>query len=414
MLDDKRYAELAEIFAPYYDKQLSADFIGRHDKHSTLHRYYRPVLLDIDDEIFAVAVETLIRTERMSKARRLIELYEGYNGEAEMRMGIRNNAQIEKLKSEILEAREIINEYSVIDGKVSDANILYAKVKSYLDKYPDNSQIARLKVRMILDNPTNVSLTIAAQLVDELIEVLGEKSVAYGELLKYRQDIKVAEQHEQTTGAFGEAAGKSAGSKRGEIELSDEDIAEYKRIYDITNNGYIKLEIEDLLAAAGSPIEKDEEAEAQNTIVVRKSGVYSKKNSLYRIASDAFKKIASKDDRVKERAWEIASRTRDRVSLFEYYEDKLPELTALMDAIECKEAGELAESEKTGKWAELEAMMKPHEEAVLRNLEIGLGLSVHPELSRIQNNIFARRGEQDKVDKIESLIPDLHRKPIGR
>ena len=372
MLATHKYKELAELFAPYYEKQLSADFIGRHDKHSTLHRYYNPVLLDIDTEIFEVAVETLIRTERMSKAKRLIELYEGYNGEAEMHEGVRDNEKISALKAEILEARAIVNEYSL-----SRTDELYERVNEYLEKYPDNSQIARLKIRMLLEDPSldNDSYKLAARMIDGLIAVLGKESVVYGELLKYREDIK------------------ACGAK-----LSSEEIEEYRRIYDITNNGFIKLEIEDKLAEAGSPIEKDEEEEQQNTIVVRKSGVYSKKNSFYRIASGAFKKIASRDDRVKERAWEIACRTRDRVRLLELYENQLDELEALAEK---------------GKWDELEKLMKPHEEAVLRNLELGLGLCVHPTLSTIQNEILERRGEGETVAKIEALIPEQHRKPIG-
>lgn len=372
LMDKKEYAVLAGIFAPYYEKQLSADFIGRHDKHSTLHRYYNPVLLDIDTEVFELAVETLIRTERMSKAKRLIELYEGYNGEAEMHEGIRDNVRIEALKSEILEARVLINEYSL--ARTDD---LYERVNAYLEKYPDNSQIARLKIRMLLEDPSldNDSYNIATRMIDALIEVVGKESVVYGELLKYRQDIK------------------ACGAK-----LSADEIAEYERIYELTNNGFIKLEIEDILAESGSSIEKDEEEEQQNIIVVRKSGVYSKKNSFYRIAAGAFKKLASRDDRVKERAWEIACRTRDRVSLLELYEDRLDELEALAER---------------GEWDELEELMKPHEEAVLRNFELGLGLCVHPILSTIQNEILERRGEGEMVAKIEALIPDQHRKPIG-
>lgn len=371
LMDKKEYTILAGFFSAYYEKQLSADFIGRHDKHSTLHRYYHPVLLDIDDELFELAVETLIRTERMSKARRLIELYEGYNGEAEMRQGIRDNKKIEELKAEILEARALINEYSI--ARTAD---LYKRVNEYLEKYPNNSQIARLKVRMLVENTSleKNAAAIAGEIVDELIDVLGEEAIQYGELLKYREDIKLA------------------GAKPG-----NDDIEEYKRIYEITNNGFIKLEIEDKLAENGVFIEKDEEEESKSTIVVRKSGVYSKKNSLYRFASDAFKKIASRDDRAKDRAWEIASRTRDRVVLLEQYQEQIDELKSMYEA---------------GKWDELEERMKPHEEAVLRNLELGLGLCVHPALSVIQNEILIRRGERDKVDAIEALIPAQHRKPI--
>ena len=372
MMQERRYTELAEIFSDYYNKQLSADFIGRHDKHSTLRRFYNPVLLKLDDELFALAVETLIRTERMSKAKRLIDVYEGYSDEVKVQNGVRDNQSIKQLKQEIIEARALINEYSV--KRTQD---LYNRVCDYLKIYPENSQIKRLRIRMLIEDPSleNHAYNIAAGLISELMITLGDKSIAYGELLKYRQDIT------------------ACGAK-----LSAEEIAEYRRIYEISNNGYIKLEIEDLLAANGEFIEKDEEEESKNTIVVRSSNIHTDKKSLYGIARSIYRKIASKDDHAKELAWQIATRTKDRVVLLEEYEDRLKMLSEL---------------KADGRWDELEEIMKPHEEAVLRNLDAGLGLCVHPELSAIQNEIFTRRGENELVEKIESLIPEQHRKPIG-
>ena len=372
MMKERRYTELSAIFADYYDKQLSADFIGRHDKHSTLQRFYKPVLIPLDDDLFALAVETLMRSERMSKAKSLIDVYEGYSDQVEVREGSRDNAQIEKLKDEIVQARELINEYSV-----KRTQQLYDSVCEYLNSYPENSQIKRLKVRMLIEDPSleNHGYNVALTIISELMDTLGQQSIVYGELLKYQQDIR------------------ACGAK-----LSADEVEGYRRIYDITNNGYIKLEIEDLLAANGEYIEKDEEAESKNTVIVRSSNIQTKKQSLYGLAKSIYRKIASKDDRAKEQAWQIATRTKDRIELLEQYEERLDELKALRSE---------------DKWDELEEIMKPHEEAVLRNLAAGLGLCVHPELSEIQNEIFARRGESELVERIESLIPDQHRKAIG-
>lgn len=371
MMNERRYAELTDIFAEYYDKQLSADFIGRHDKHSTLHRFYKPVLMHLDDEIFALAVENLIRTERMSKAKRLIDVYEGYSDDVEVYQGIRDNETIGKLKAEMLEARELIHEYSI-----RRTPELYNRVCEYLESYPENSQIKRIRIRMLLEDPSleNHGYSIAGTIIGELMTTLGEESIAYGELLKYRQDMR------------------ACGAK-----LSAEEISGYRRIYEISNNGYIRLEIEKLLAANGEFIEKDE-TESENIIIVRSSNIHTEKKSLYGMAKNIYRKIASKDDHAKAAAWQIATRTRDRVVLLEHYENRLDELRSLR---------------ADGSWDELEEIMKPHEEAVLRNLEAGLGLCVHPELSAIQNEIFTRRGESALVERIESLIPPQHRKAIG-
>lgn len=371
MLENGKYNELAGIFAGYYNKQLSADFAGRHDKHSTLHRYYNPVRIKLSDELFEIAVEVLIRTERMSKAKRLIELYEGYNGEKEMKMGIRDNAKIESLKQEILEARELINQYSIRRTKA-----LYKKVCKYLETYTDNSQIARLRVRMLIENPEleEDGLTIASQIIDQLDD--RSLSIISGELEKYRQDIKT----------YGK-------------ELGAEDVEEYKRIYDATGNGFIKLEIEKLLEKNGSKIEKEEEIETESVIVTRKATDYSSKFSFYRMAKNIFIKMAAEDDQVKENAWNIAHRTRDRIVLLEKYESQIDELLKL---------------EHAGRWDELKKIMKAHEEAVLRNYENGLGLYVHPDLHKIQNELFIKSGRAELAEKINSIIPVQHRVPIGR
>ncbi len=372
LLDEHSYEVLNSIFSAYYDKQLSADFIGRHDKHSTLHRFYNPVLIDIDSDLFEIAVENLIRTEHMSKAKRLIDVYEGYSDDVEVNSGVRDNSRIEKLKSEILEARALINEYSI-----SRSDDLYKKLNAYLEEYPDNSQIERLKIRMLIDSPAleDNGLDVAGNLLDKLENELGENSIAYAELRKYRLDIR----------SYGKV-------------LDENDIAEYLEIYEATQNGMIKLEIREKLSACGiEPASPEDQSEA--VVVERKACNYASKHSFYGIARNIYRNIAGKDDRIKERAWEIALRTRDRVRLLELYEEQLDELEKLRTA---------------GKWDELEQKMLPHEEAVMRNLEIGLGLCVHPDLNSIQKDLFIRRGEADKADKLESLIPYQHRCPIGQ
>jgi DNA invertase Pin-like site-specific DNA recombinase len=64
------------------------------------------------------------------------------------------------------------------------------------------------------------------------------------------------------------------------------------------------------------------------------------------------------------------------------------------------------------KYEELEKELAPHEEAVMRQLSRGLGLMVHPDLLELQLEVFARRGEKELIEKIQSLIPEGHKRPI--
>ena len=72
-----RHGIKSVCFEDYFRLQLSPEFAGRRDKHSPLRRYSYPVLVPIGEELTEAAVEILMRTERMSKAKRLIDIYTG-------------------------------------------------------------------------------------------------------------------------------------------------------------------------------------------------------------------------------------------------------------------------------------------------------------------------------------------------
>jgi len=366
MLADGKYNELAEIFRDYYDVQLSAEMIGRKDKHSKLRMYLFPQLVALDAEVFAIALETLVRTERMSKARRLIDVYE----QCHEKIGMNCDAAVDAIREEIDEARELINRYSLAEA--GDRNLMDA-LDAYIEKYPRSSQIKRLKLRMLLEieNSAEEDAVEAKRLLLELKNMLGDKHSAYGELLKYHADID-----------------------RLESGLDETVIEKYLEAYKLTENGFIRLEIEDLLGREKCCLVGDEEEPALAAAPV----AAKESKGLYGIAKNIYRKIAGKDDNLKARAWEIVCRTRDRVVLLEKYEPMLEELEAL---------------EKAGKWQELGEVMADHEAAVLRNLGLELGLAVHPTLTRIQNELFEKSGRAETAERVERLIPEQHRKPIG-
>ncbi|MBQ0017906.1 MAG: LicD family protein [Clostridiales bacterium] len=365
MLRANRFDELSEVFKEYLDAQLSAGFIGRKDKHSKLRMYLFPQLIPVDDELLEIALELLVRTEKMSMARRLIDVYEQRCAET----GTIYRDGIKAIRQEIDEARALVDDYSLSEG---DKHELLVSIEEYLSKYPKNSQIRRLKIRVLLESADDDGEALAEvrRLTAELAGELGENHPAQGELLKYLAD-----------------------ADRIEHGLNDEIRENYLAAYKLTDNGYIRLETEELLGAVIQIEESEEETATAEPVKPVKS------KGLYGFAKSVYKKIAGKDDFLKNRAWEIACRTRDRVVLLEKYEPLIPELEKL---------------EQAGKWAELGEIMAEHEAAVLRNYGLGLGLSVHPILTQIQNELFGQSGRAELAQKIEALIPEQHRKPIGK
>lgn len=65
----------AKILAPYITAQLSAALIGRHT-YKGMPRIIDPVLIDVEPEVFEAALLALMCTERISKADRLLEVWQ--------------------------------------------------------------------------------------------------------------------------------------------------------------------------------------------------------------------------------------------------------------------------------------------------------------------------------------------------
>ena len=309
--------------------------------------------------------------------------------------------------------RELINDFGVVVGfggaadvKVPGRNddtlrILSARLMEAYSKYPANSYILRLMIRTLMKMRGNEAPEVDG-IINEMLGLLEslcpEGTPAHAEAEKFRADLEGA------------------------------DNEEYIRIYRETRNGCLRLEIEDLLAARGVSIPDEEEEEtpaqapapqdkpeeqepadetaedaeenvsdAEAAAEANSPEAAQKPGSKYGFAGDVYRRISGHDDRIKEEAWEIACRTRDRVVLLEKYEGRLDELEKMMQA---------------GEWDRLAAEMAPHREAVLRNLECGLGLCVHPRLQAIQYALLREEGRADLESRIDALVPEQHRKPI--
>lgn len=375
MADEGRFGELSELFSDYYELQLSPEFSGRKDKHSKLRMYLMPVIVPIDTELAEIAVETLLRTERMSKAKRLIDVYTGcFDENIGESIGNVPGARLGRLTEEILETRALINDY--YDPERVGRDELLVRTADALREYPLSSRIRRLRLRLLLEKDAGDG-SVRSE-IEELLAALEtmhpQGTLPYGEVEFYK------------------ALYEDAGTGR------------FKEIHDGTANGCIQLEIRELLEAKDIHLEdpyavdpETEDAGSTDTSASAVPPARKSRRSLYSAARSIYRKIAGRDDRLKERAWEIAQRTRDRVVLLERYENRLDELSGMMES---------------GDWDHLSKEMAAHEEAVLRNLKLGLGLSVHPVLTAIQYELFRRTGRAKLADKVDSLVPEQHRTPI--
>ena len=130
------YAFLADFFKDYFDWQLSARAIGR-DDWSGIYRLNHPVLSDLGPDLMAKAVETLMFTERIGKAYRLIEVIEASK---------KNNSKIASLKDVILIFREAVVLYERKQFKKA-----MGLLDSLLERYPNNGSFFKLKTCLLFE-----------------------------------------------------------------------------------------------------------------------------------------------------------------------------------------------------------------------------------------------------------------------
>lgn len=377
------FMELAQVFEGYYRIQFSPELIGRLDRHSKQYRYFNPVAVMLEDNLMTIAVETLMRTERMSKAARLLEVYR--------RCGVSTDKMME-LCEEIDLARSLINTYSMMPS--SDIGKLIAQADEFLTRYSENSQIQRLRIRLAIENikadNREDTRRIINGILDSLDRVFPAGTKVHGELHKYRGDVAYL------------LEGDAAKAKE-----------YYEYAYGHTTNGIIRSEIESIAETLGLKLDdsdrpwKESEMPLKYSVKVSDAEVETAASTagLDRNRYWAMKlrrKLSSvrikRDEMIKQNAINVFNRTGDRVELLEHYEDKIDSIVKLREE---------------GRFDELADIMKPHAEAVEKNYKLGLGLMVHPVLSEIQYELFRREGKGDMAAQIDKMVPAQHRKPIG-
>ena len=417
-------------FEDYFALQLSPEFAGRRDKHSTLRRYSYPVRIPIGEELTIAAVETLMRTGRMAKAKRLIDIYTGDFPE-NFRTRRRTSERLSELNQEILTTRELTNEvYAASADAESQAEIeaLCSRLADACGRYAGSIYLLRLKIHALRLLKASIAAEIEDVEPDELDAGSEEGVVSGRQYMEFLDDeIRDTVYTFECLCPVNSQLQLEADKYIADLDGADDEY--YISLYKASNNGCLRLEIADYLESRGVELPEDEEpehrsgggvaeeiaaedepaepedaqteedeAESDSDVGDGSQQAAEEKTDLYDMAKAAYRKLARRDDRLKEEAWEIACRTRDRVVLLEKYAGRIDELEKMKDA---------------GDWDALKEEMAPYDEAVMRNLGLGLGLCVHPRLQEIEYAILRHDGRDELAERIDSLVPEQHRKPIA-
>ena len=136
LLEKRDFHTLNQIFGDYFRVQLSADFIGR-EEFVHIYNFYHPVLIDIKEEVFMAAMLTLLYSEKVSKAYRMLRVREKLQG---------LSPAMEALLQDILTFRSAACHYEFGENRAAEWEI-----DPLLEKYPDNPSFLKFKIRFLME-----------------------------------------------------------------------------------------------------------------------------------------------------------------------------------------------------------------------------------------------------------------------
>jgi lipopolysaccharide cholinephosphotransferase len=201
--DNNDFGRLEEIFSDFYALQFSKEFFGR-DDYDNVYKYRHPVILKIQPDMADKAVYTLFNRNSISKALRMINVYQQKH---------KSTPFMDSLKNEIMLFRNAVHIVSVGDEEKA-----LTGVQELYSRHPYS--IGILKLYIIILKRINIE-----ENREKITELLNFALTLYpedGELLKYALDLRYREQ--------------------GSVLVTD-----YMDAYDKTLNGLVRLEIQDIL-----------------------------------------------------------------------------------------------------------------------------------------------------------------------
>ena len=171
LLEERDFTELNEIFTKYFQVQLSAAFIGRED-FGGIYAFYHPVLLEISDELFYAAMLTLVYTERIGKAWRMLVVKE-QTGTFPTEMA--------RLKADIELFRRAVCDYEFKRFREAEETM-----EPLMERYPKVPGFVKFKSRFLMERARNGIGIVEAELyMDEALRDFPED----GYFLKYKGEL---------------------------------------------------------------------------------------------------------------------------------------------------------------------------------------------------------------------------------
>lgn len=171
LLKKRDFHTLNQIFGDYFRVQLSADFIGR-EEFVHIYNFYHPVLIDIKEEVFMAAMLTLLYSEKVSKAYRMLRVQEKLQG---------LSPAMETLLQDILTFRSAACHYEFVENRAAEWEI-----DQLLEKYPDNPSFLKFKIRFLMER---VKKEKHSEETEEFLSYCLELFPEDGYFLKYKGDL---------------------------------------------------------------------------------------------------------------------------------------------------------------------------------------------------------------------------------
>lgn len=205
LTEERQFGKLTEIFGEYYRVQLSADFIGRED-FVNIYSFYHPVLIELDEETFETAMLTLMYTEKVSKAYRMLQLREKMGTMTARMHGFTEDIQLFRKAAGHYEFNEMEEAERIVD--------------LLLEKYPENPSFMKFKIRFEMIRARQDKVTETAW---EYLEKCLKLFPKDGYFLKYKGELLWMQ-----------------GECRTALEI-------FAGVREKTNNGITQLELDKLL-----------------------------------------------------------------------------------------------------------------------------------------------------------------------
>lgn len=171
LVEKRDFSQLNEIFTKYYQVQLSSAFIGRED-FGGIYAFYHPVLLEVSDVTFYAAMLTLVYTERIGKAWRMLAVKEQTGTFP---------SELAQLKSDIELFRRAVCDYEFKRYQEAEDTMV-----PLMERYPEVPGFVKFKSRFLMERARNGIDMVEAELyIDEALRLFPED----GYFLKYQGEL---------------------------------------------------------------------------------------------------------------------------------------------------------------------------------------------------------------------------------